>query len=126
MDVFDSDQNRLASGIGSHSQCSLACPYWKVVTKFLVVCCLGPGSEVYRRLWRRASGDPAFYVVEDVVVKDDHPLSLFSSRNGASCRNVAHFVVDSAGFIRILLFVLTGRFGFRPADVGKVMLFVTF
>ena len=73
-----------------------------------------------------ASGDPAFYVVEDVVVKDDHPLSLFSSRNGASCRNVAHFVVDSAGFIRILLFVLTVRFGFRPADVGKVMFFVTF
>lgn len=119
MDVFDSDKSRLASSIGSHGQCSLACPYWNVVTKLQVVCCLGPGSKVYRRLWRRASGDPAFYVVEDVVVKDEHPLSLFSSRNGASCRNVAHFVVDSAGFIRILLFVSLGFLGLDLQTLAK-------
>ena len=95
-------------------------------TQLLIVFCVSAGGEKNCRLWRRPSCGPAVSVVENVVVKDDHPLTGFMRGDRAGYRDIAHFVKDSVGFFHVLRCVLTDPFAFRPTDVGEVVLFVTF
>ena len=86
---------------------------------------MSAGGEKNCRLWRRPSCDPAVSVVENVMVKDDRPLTGFMRGDRAGYRDLAYFVKDSVGFVHILRCVSTDLFGFRPTDVGEVVLFVT-
>ena len=86
---------------------------------------MSAGGKRNCRLWRWPPCDPAVSVVENVVVKDDRLLTCFMRNDRAGYRDVAHYVKDSVGFVHILRCVSTNRFGFRPTDVGEVVLFVT-